>query len=101
MQSLRDALEHSERDGVAIGHFNVSDWVLLKAQMVLFWHHQVKTGRSSPGTRQTSKASVKEKRLPHGTLLIVGETDRKQIDDPTDARYRDLVCMHKVEASLG
>src|SRR5215472_15160271 len=31
MQSLRDALEHSERDGVAIGHFNVSDWVLLKA----------------------------------------------------------------------
>ena len=31
MQSLRDALEQSERDGVAIGHFNVSDWVLLKA----------------------------------------------------------------------
>jgi fructose-bisphosphate aldolase class II len=28
MQSLRDALE---RDGVAMGHFNVSDWVLLKA----------------------------------------------------------------------
>src|SRR6516162_8052306 len=31
MQSLRDALEQSERNGVAIGHFNVSDWVLLKA----------------------------------------------------------------------
>jgi fructose-bisphosphate aldolase class II len=31
MQSLRDVLEQSERDGVAIGHFNVSDWVLLKA----------------------------------------------------------------------
>src|SRR5262249_1271956 len=31
MQSLRDALEQSDRDGVAIGHFNVSDWVLLKA----------------------------------------------------------------------
>ena len=31
MQSLRDTLKQSERDGVAIGHFNVSDWVLLKA----------------------------------------------------------------------
>jgi fructose-bisphosphate aldolase, class II len=31
MQSLRDALAQCERDGVAIGHFNVSDWVLLKA----------------------------------------------------------------------
>jgi fructose-bisphosphate aldolase, class II len=31
MQSLRDALKQSERDGTAIGHFNVSDWVLLKA----------------------------------------------------------------------
>src|SRR5262249_22079704 len=31
MRSLRDALEQSDRDGVAIGHFNVSDWVLLKA----------------------------------------------------------------------
>src|SRR5262252_4783484 len=31
MGGLRDALEQSEKDGVAIGHFNVSDWVLLKA----------------------------------------------------------------------
>src|SRR5262245_13327873 len=30
MQSLRDALEQSERDEVASGHFNVSDCVLLK-----------------------------------------------------------------------
>jgi fructose-bisphosphate aldolase, class II len=31
MLSLRDALEQSQKDGVAIGHFNVADWVLLKA----------------------------------------------------------------------
>ena len=31
MRSLRDALEQSQKDGVAIGHFNVADWVLLKA----------------------------------------------------------------------
>ena len=31
MQSLRNALEQSEKDGVAIGHFNVADLVLLKA----------------------------------------------------------------------
>lgn len=31
MQTLRNALEHSEKDGTAIGHFNVADLVLLKA----------------------------------------------------------------------
>jgi fructose-bisphosphate aldolase, class II len=31
MRGLRDALKQSEKDGVAIGHFNVADWVLLKA----------------------------------------------------------------------
>src|SRR6201996_8779706 len=31
MQSLRDALTQSRDRGLAIGHFNVSDWVLLKA----------------------------------------------------------------------
>jgi fructose-bisphosphate aldolase class II len=31
MQSLRDALEQSEKNGAAIGHFNVADFVLLKA----------------------------------------------------------------------
>ena len=31
MQTLRNALERSEKDGVAIGHFNVADLVLLKA----------------------------------------------------------------------
>jgi fructose-bisphosphate aldolase, class II len=30
MNGLRDALEQSQKDRVAIGHFNV-DWVLLKA----------------------------------------------------------------------
>ena len=31
MQTLRNALEQSAKDGVAIGHFNVADLVLLKA----------------------------------------------------------------------
>ena len=31
MRGLREALEQSQKDGVAIGHFNVADWVLLKA----------------------------------------------------------------------
>ena len=31
MHGLRDALERSKKDHTAIGHFNVSDWVLLKA----------------------------------------------------------------------
>ena len=31
MHSLRDALEQSQKEGAAIGHFNVADWVLLEA----------------------------------------------------------------------
>ena len=31
MHSLRDVLEQGQKDRVAIGHFNVGDWVLLKA----------------------------------------------------------------------
>jgi fructose-bisphosphate aldolase class II len=31
MRGLRDVLERAQRDGVAVGHFNVSDLVLLKA----------------------------------------------------------------------
>jgi fructose-bisphosphate aldolase, class II len=31
MHGLRDILAQSQKDGVAIGHFNASDWVLLKA----------------------------------------------------------------------
>ena len=31
MRTLREALEQSQKDGVAIGHFNVADLVLLKA----------------------------------------------------------------------
>jgi fructose-bisphosphate aldolase class II len=31
MHGLRDALEQSSERRVAIGHFNVGDWVLLKA----------------------------------------------------------------------
>ena len=31
MHSLRDALERAQKNGVAIGHFNVADLALLKA----------------------------------------------------------------------
>ncbi len=31
MNRLRDALEEAQSNGAAIGHFNVSDWILLKA----------------------------------------------------------------------
>ena len=31
MQHLREVLRQSQRDGVAVGHFNVSDLLLLKA----------------------------------------------------------------------
>jgi ketose-bisphosphate aldolase len=31
MHNLRDVLEHAQTNGVAVGHFNVSDFVLLKA----------------------------------------------------------------------
>ncbi len=31
MQGLRDVLEQTQKNGVAIGHFNVADSVLLKA----------------------------------------------------------------------
>jgi fructose-bisphosphate aldolase, class II len=31
MDTLREVLNHAETEGVAIGHFNVSDWVTLKA----------------------------------------------------------------------
>src|SRR6202046_5097881 len=31
MQPLRNVLEEAQSNGVAVGHFNVSDWILLKA----------------------------------------------------------------------
>ena len=31
MKNLRNILEKTQEDGVAIGHFNISDLVLLKA----------------------------------------------------------------------
>ena len=31
MQDLRDVLERAQENGVAIGHFNIADLVLLKA----------------------------------------------------------------------
>jgi fructose-bisphosphate aldolase class II len=31
MQSLRNVLEQAQKDGVAVGHFNISDFVILKA----------------------------------------------------------------------
>ena len=31
MRSLRDLLQETEKSGIAIGHFNISDLVLLKA----------------------------------------------------------------------
>jgi fructose-bisphosphate aldolase class II len=31
MMGLRDVLKHAEEKGVAIGHFNIADLVLLKA----------------------------------------------------------------------
>jgi fructose-bisphosphate aldolase class II len=31
MQQLRNQLEEAQSNGVAVGHFNISDWILLKA----------------------------------------------------------------------
>jgi fructose-bisphosphate aldolase class II len=31
MYQLRNLLEEAQRKGVAVGHFNISDWILLKA----------------------------------------------------------------------
>ena len=31
MKTLRDVLTQSEKDGVALGHFNVANFVMLKA----------------------------------------------------------------------
>jgi fructose-bisphosphate aldolase, class II len=31
MYELRNVLERAQSNGIAVGHFNVSDWVLLKA----------------------------------------------------------------------
>jgi fructose-bisphosphate aldolase, class II len=31
VKELRDVLENAESNGIAIGHFNISDWILLKA----------------------------------------------------------------------
>ena len=31
MQQLRNVLEEAQSNGVAVGHFNISDWILLKA----------------------------------------------------------------------
>ena len=31
MYQLRSVLERAQSEGIAVGHFNVSDWVLLKA----------------------------------------------------------------------
>lgn len=31
MDQLRDVLERAQSNGAALGHFNISDWILLKA----------------------------------------------------------------------
>ena len=31
MQQLRNQLEEAQSNGVAVGHFNISDWILFKA----------------------------------------------------------------------
>ena len=36
MRQLRDLLQEAQQNGVAIGHFNVSDLVLLKAYMCVY-----------------------------------------------------------------
>jgi hypothetical protein len=52
MRGLRDALEQSEKDGVAIGHFNVADWVLLKAVGIRAGAEGAGGGRASEGERE-------------------------------------------------
>ena len=52
MQNLRNALEQSEKDGVAIGHFNVADLVLLKAVVAAARDLKVPVVVGSEGERE-------------------------------------------------
>jgi hypothetical protein len=49
VRSLRDTLERAQKDGVAIGHFNVGDWVLLKAVFASAQELKVPCGRCVRG----------------------------------------------------
>ena len=59
MQTLRNALEQSEKDGVAIGHFNVADLVLLKAVVAAARDLKVPVAVAPPREKGNFSASGK------------------------------------------
>ena len=59
MQTLRNALQQSERGGAAIGHFNVSDLVLLKAVVAAARDLKVRSLSAPPRERENFSACGK------------------------------------------
>jgi fructose/tagatose bisphosphate aldolase len=59
MQTLRKALQQSGKDGVAIGHFNVADLVLLKAMVAASRDLKVRSLSAPPRERENFSACGK------------------------------------------
>ena len=90
MQDLRDALEQSEKNGVAIGHFNVADLVLLKAVLAAGRELNVPVVvGASEGEReffgvQQIAALVRSLREEHGTPIFLNADHTHSLEKATE-----------------
>ena len=90
MQDLRDALERSEKNGVAIGHFNVADLVLLKAVLAAGQELNVPVVvGASEGEReffgvQQIAALVRSLREEHGSPIFLNADHTHSLEKATE-----------------
>jgi fructose-bisphosphate aldolase class II len=91
MDSLRDALEMSQKKGVAIGHFNVADLVLLKAVLAAGQELKVPVvvgasegERGFFGVRQLA-ALVRSLREEYGCPLFLNADHTHSLEKATEA----------------
>ena len=91
MDSLRDALELSQKKGVAIGHFNVADLVLLKAVLAAGQELKVPVvvgasegEREFFGVRQLA-ALVRSLREEHGCPIFLNADHTHSLEKATEA----------------
>jgi fructose-bisphosphate aldolase class II len=90
MRSLRDALEQSQKSGVAIGHFNIADLVLLKAVLAAAEELKVPVvvgasegEREFFGVRQIA-ALVRSLREEHGSPIFLNADHTHSLENATE-----------------
>ena len=91
MSHLKDVLENAQSNGTAIGHFNISDWILLKAVFASAQELKVPVivgasegERAFLGVPQIA-ALVKSLRDEHGFPLFLNADHTHSLDSAIDA----------------